>query len=120
MSVAKTETGLLLSRFANLCEKWLTRIMSTSYWQPNIYWLKKCDKHCPASGAISNFSITKTFQWSSSPLLDLIPSWQLLTLDNVLSRVVCGITFHHSLLPVELQLDSFSIDATKKDLSEAQ
>ena len=114
MSVAKTETGLLLSRFANLCEKWITRIMSTSFQQPNIYWLKKCDEHCPASGAISNFSFTQTFQWSSSPLLDLIPSGQLLTVDNVLSRVVCGDIFHHSSLPVELQIDSFLIDPTRK------
>ena len=80
---------------------------------------KKCDEHCPASGAISNFSFTQTFQWSSSPLLDLIPSGQLLTLDNVLSRTVYRDTFHHSSLLVELQIDSFPIDATEKDLLEA-
>ena len=79
----------------------------------------KCDEHCPASGAISNVSYTQTFQWSSSPLLDLIPSGQLLTLDNVLSRTVYQDTFHHSSLPVELQIDSFPIDATEKDLLEA-
>ena len=28
MSVAKTETGLLPNRFANLCEKWIMNIMS--------------------------------------------------------------------------------------------
>ena len=79
----------------------------------------KCDEHCPASGAISNFSYTQMFQWSSSPILDLIPSGQLLTLDNVLSRTVYRLTFHHSSLPVELQIDSFPIDATEKDLLEA-
>ena len=54
----------------------------------------KCDEQCAASGAISNFSYTQRFQWSSSPLLDLIPSGQLLTLDNVLSRVTYRDTFH--------------------------
>ena len=50
--------------------------------------------------------------------MDLIPSGQLLTLDNVLSRTVYRDTFHQSLLPVELQIDSFPSDATKKDLLE--
>ena len=80
---------------------------------------EKCDEHCAASGAISNCSYTRKFQWSSSPLLDLIPSGQLLTLDNVLSRVISRYTFHHSLLSVELQIDSFPIGATEKDLLEA-
>ena len=70
---------------------------------------EKCDEHCAASGAISNFSYTQRFQWSSSPLLDLIPSGQIMTLDNVLSRFVYRETFKHSLLSVKLQIDSFPI-----------
>ena len=41
---------------------------------------EKCDEHCATSGAISNCSYTQKFQWSSSPLLDLIPCGHLLTL----------------------------------------
>ena len=80
---------------------------------------EKCDEHCAASGAISNFSYTQRFQWSSSPLLDLIPSGQLLTLDNVLSRVIYHETFHRSWLSVELQIDSFPNDVSENDLLEA-
>ena len=79
----------------------------------------KCDEQCTASGAISNFSYTQRFQWSSSPLLDLIPSGQLLTLDNVLSRVVYRDTFHRSWLQVELQIDSLPNDVCENDLLEA-
>ena len=80
---------------------------------------EKCDEHCAASGAISNFSYTQKFQWSSSPLLDLIPSGQLLTLDNVLSRAIYRETFHRSCLSVELQIDSFPNDVSENDLLEA-
>ena len=80
---------------------------------------EKCDEHCAASGAISNCSYTQRFQWSSSPLLDLIPSGQLLTLDNVLSRVIYHETFHRSWLSVELQIDSFPNDVSENDLLEA-
>ena len=80
---------------------------------------EKCDEHCAASGAISNCSYTQRFRWSSSPLLDLIPSGQLLTLDNALSRVIYRNTFHRSWLSVELQIDSFPNDVSEKDLLEA-
>ena len=80
---------------------------------------EKCDEHCAASGAISNCSYTQKFQWSSSPLLDLIPSGQIMTLDNVLSRFVYRYTFHHSWLPVELQIDSFHNDVSENNLLDA-
>ena len=80
---------------------------------------EKCDEHCAASGAISNFSYTQRFQWSSSPLLDLIPSGQFLTLDNVLSTIVYQVALHRSWLSVELQIESFPNDVSENDLLEA-
>ena len=69
-------------------------------------------------GVLSNFTYCQSFQWSSSPILDLISNDQLLILDNVLSRLVQKFFQRRSWLSVNLQIDSLPSNVSKENLLE--
>lgn len=50
-----------------------------------------CGGHPPSSGTLTNHSYYHEFQWSSSPLLNLISVDQVLILDNILSESICHV-----------------------------
>ena len=67
-------------------------------------------------GGQSNFSYCQEFQWSSSPLLDLISIDQLFILDNVISFWVFHIPEHLSHIDVPLHIDTLPCDTTEDDI----
>ena len=61
----------------------------------------------------NNFSYCRAFQWSSSPLLDLISIDQLFVLDNVISVWVFHIPEHPKGIHVPLHIDTLPCDTTE-------
>ena len=78
-----------------------------------------CDEHSPLSGMPINFSYYQEFQWSSSPLLNLISADQLLILDNVISKNIYYIVRYHKLLRVTLNIDALPCNTSEDDLLKA-
>ena len=64
-------------------------------------------------GGQNNFSYCRAFQWSSSPLLDLISIDQLFVLDNVISVWVFHIPEHPKGIHVPLHIDTLPCDTTE-------
>ena len=69
-------------------------------------------------GVLSNLTYCQSFQWSSSPILNLISNDQFLILDNVLSRLVQNYFQRRSWLSVKLQIDSLPSNVSKEKLLE--
>ena len=70
-------------------------------------------------GGQSNFSYCQDFQWSSSPLLDLISIDQLFVLDNFISFWVFHITEHLGglgVIYVPLHIDTLPCETTEDDI----
>ena len=80
--------------------------------------LGSCE-HSPLSGTPINFSYYQEFQWSSSPLLNLISVDQLLILDNVISEWIYHTMEHHDFLHFALHIDTLPCDTSEDDLLEA-
>ena len=78
-----------------------------------------CDEHSPLSGTPINFSYYQEFQWSSSPLLNLISVDQLLILDNVVSKNIYYAIEHRKFLHVSLNIDALPCNTSKDDLLKA-
>ena len=78
---------------------------------------KRCAGYS-SPGVLSNFTYCQSFQWSSSPILDLISNDQFLILDNVLSRLVQSWFQRRSWLAVGLQIDSLPSSVSKENLLE--
>ena len=58
----------------------------------------------------NNCSYYQTFQWSSSALVDLISTDQLLILDNVISENIIHVIEHRKYMAVPLQIDTLPCD----------
>ena len=81
--------------------------------------LVSCDERSPVlTGKTMNFSYYQEFQWSSSPLLDLISVDQLLILDNVIIVTIYNAIEHHQFLPVSLHIDTLPCNTSEDDLLE--
>ena len=78
-----------------------------------------CDGSPLLDDTPTNFSFYQEFQWSRSPLLNLISVDQLLILDNVISRGIHHDMERHDFLPVSLHIDTLSCNTSKDDLLEA-
>jgi len=78
-----------------------------------------CDEHSPSSGTPINFSYYQEFQWSSSPLLNLISVDQLLILDNVISGNIYYTLQHHEFLRISLNIDALPCNTHEDDLLKA-
>ena len=78
-----------------------------------------CDGSPLLDDTPTNFSFYQEFQWSMSPLLNLISVDQLLILDNVISRGIHHDMESHDFLPVSLHIDTLSFNTSKDDLLEA-
>ena len=82
--------------------------------------LGSCDERSPVlTGTTMNFSYYQKFQWSSSPLLDLISVDQLLILDNVISESIYKAVEHRQFLPVSLHINTLPCNTSEDDLLEA-
>ena len=77
------------------------------------------DLHSWMIHQLINFSFYQEFQWSRSPLLNLISVDQLLILDNVISRGIHHDMERHDFLPVSLHIDTLPCSTSKDDLLEA-
>ena len=77
---------------------------------------RSCGRHPPLSGTLINHSYYYEFQWSSSPLLNLISVDQVLILDNVLSGTICRCLQHHGYLHASLHIDDVPCNTTEDDL----
>ena len=75
-----------------------------------------CGEHPPSSGTLTNHSYYYEFQWSSSPLLNLISVDQVLILDNVLSESIFHVVQHHGYLHVSLHVDDLPCNTSEDDL----
>ena len=64
----------------------------------------------------SNFSYCQKFQWSSSALVDLISTNQLLILDNVISENIIHVIEHQKYMAVPLQIDTLPCDIRVDDI----
>ena len=64
----------------------------------------------------SNFSYCQKFQWSSSALVDLISTEQLLILDNVISENIIHVIEHQKYMAVPLQIDTLPCDIRVDDI----
>jgi len=80
---------------------------------------KSCSRHPPSPGTSTKFSYCQKFQWSSSPLLNLISVDQLLILDNVISEWIYHTMEHHDFLQFALRIDTLPCDTSEDDLLEA-
>ena len=67
-------------------------------------------------GGQRNFTYCRTFQWSSSALVDLISVEQLLILDNVITYSVFRIIQHHGHVHVPLHIDTLPCETTEDDI----
>lgn len=67
----------------------------------------------------SNFTYCQKFQWSSSALLDLISSDQLLIFDNVISENIIHVIEHQQYMAVPLQIDTLPCDFTVDEILSA-
>ena len=67
-------------------------------------------------GGQSNFTCCQNFQWSSSPLVNLISFDQLLILDNVISDSIVRIIIHREYIDVPLHIDSVPCGTTENDI----
>jgi len=81
--------------------------------------LGSCDEHSPLSGTPINFSYYQEFQWSSSPLLNLISVDQLMILDNVIGKNIYYTVQHHEFLRVSLNSDALPCNTSEDDLLKA-
>ena len=79
---------------------------------------ENCD-NSSLPGGQSNFSYCQWFQWSSSALVNLISSDQLLILDNVVSENIIRIIWHRKYLEVHLQIDTLPCETTEDDILSA-
>ena len=80
---------------------------------------ESCDGHPVLPGTLVSFSYHQNFQWSSSPLLNIIPIDQLLILDNVICRSI-HITIQNSdFLQISLHIDTLPCNTSEDDLLEA-
>ena len=77
---------------------------------------RSCSEHPPSSGMLINHSYYYEFQWSSSPLLNLISVDQVLILDNVLSESIYHVVQHHGYLHVSLHIDDLPCNTSEDDL----
>jgi len=80
---------------------------------------ESCDGSPLLDDTPTNFSFYQEFQWSRSPLLNLIPVDQLLILDNVISRGIHQHFERHDFLPVSLHIDTLPCNTSKDDLLES-
>ena len=78
-----------------------------------------CDEHFPLSGTPINFSYYQEFQWSSSPLLNLISVDQLLILENIMSERIYFAVEHHQILQVLLHIDTLPCNTSEDDILQA-
>jgi len=78
-----------------------------------------CGEYHPLPDKLINFPYYQEFQWSSSPLLNLISVDQLLILDNVISRGIHQHFERHDFLPVSLHIDTLPCNTSKDDLLES-
>ena len=80
---------------------------------------ESCGGHHPLPDKLISFPYYQVFQWSSSPLLNLISIDQLLILDNVISERICHNVHHESSLHVLLHVDTLPCNTSEDDLLEA-
>jgi len=78
-----------------------------------------CDEHSPLPSMPVTFPYYQEFQWSSSPLLNLISVDQLLILDNVISGGIHHNMEHPDNLHVSLQIDTLPCNVSEDGLLEA-
>jgi len=78
-----------------------------------------CDGSPLLDDTPTNFSFYQKFQWSSSPLLNLISVDQLLILDNVISEWIYHTMEHHDSLQFALHVGTLPCDTSEDDLLEA-
>ena len=78
-----------------------------------------CDGHPTLPGTLVNFSYHQKFQWSSSPLLNIIPIDQLLILDNVICRSIHDTIENTDHLQISLHIDTLPCNTSEDDLLEA-
>ena len=78
-----------------------------------------CGPHSSFSSPSNNFSFRQKFQWSSSALVFLISFDQLVVLDNVISTSIYRSSVSpHTILPIQLHIDSLPSDVSEDDLLE--
>jgi len=78
-----------------------------------------CDGSPLLDDTPTNFSFYQEFQWSRSPLLNLISVDQLLILDNVISENIYNTVQHHEFLHVSLNIDALPCNTSEDDLLKA-
>ena len=67
-------------------------------------------------GGQNNFTYCQDFQWSSSPLINLISIDQLFILDNIISYNVFHIIEHRESIDVPLQIDALPCEIKQDDI----
>ena len=80
---------------------------------------ESCGEHHPLPDKLINFSYQQKFQWTSSPLLNLISVDQLLILDNIISERICQTLQHYGFLHITLHIDTLPCNTSEDDLLEA-
>ena len=78
-----------------------------------------CDEYPPLPNMPVTFPYYQKFQWSSSPLFNLISVDQLLIIDNVISGSIHHNMEHPDKLHVSLHIDTLPCNVSEDDLLEA-
>ena len=74
---------------------------------------ESCDGLPALPGTLVNFSYHQNFQWSSSPLLNIIPIDQLLILDSVICRSIHDNIQNSDYLQISLHIDTLPCNTSE-------